>query len=490
MAGFGDGLLSGLETGSAMRKRAAEATRIADENAQRKADTDARAAKTNEKPKFGNYMDGGSLDWSTSQGTNKYGGAFQQPAAGTPTAPVAAPVAAAIPVGAPAAAAASAGVPAAVAAPTAPVAPSSAGGPAGIPSAPGSGAARSVNPTWEAAKAAGGAIADGAGWLYNNLPRRADGGRVDFEAEPQQPYDQPPVQAAPPPAAAIPAAEPAFGQTPNTESPPTQMLQPEGAMPDRAQYREDYSKWRDEMESIIYTQTGDYGKVGQFREAENNQLREQTLGYTSGALFAAARGDTANATRLMNDAMAMQPFDTGMEWGTDGRGMFVMDDKGERRPVSPRELAEFQRKLTATPENYNEFLKEERAIDLHGATKDQMNADTEWKSQSARASAAETDYLLRHGMTPAAAAAMAKSGYGSGVKEGELQLDVIKMMLDPAAWGNPEMAGYLSQLNQTERLGLSARAGRYARDTGKNITQATAELVAAEANARSQAGAQ
>ena len=119
-----------------------------------------------------------------------------------------------------------------------------------------------------------------------------------------------------------------------------------------------------------------------FEMAELRTMMMETQGYTSGAIMALNRGDSAKGALLMNLALAHQDQDMGYEFVDNGDGTLSAVDhegNGSGEPWNAVQVARFQEENLKTVDNYADFSKFQQ--DMTSATLEDENkvADTDLK---------------------------------------------------------------------------------------------------------------
>ena len=170
----------------------------------------------------------------------------------------------------------------------------------------------------------------------------------------------PNAQVAPQPSG-MPSEPPVAGQAPVPEQTPlsasmtSSNLLPEADIVSLAMQRKDeYNSWLDEARNLAMMAGGLEG-VDELERKETNRMRQETFGYTSGAIMAMERGDTGMAAMLMNLANAHQSRELGFSWQDNGDGtLSTLNANGEvsGEPWDAMNLVKYQEENLATNENY------------------------------------------------------------------------------------------------------------------------------------------
>ena len=116
--------------------------------------------------------------------------------------------------------------------------------------------------------------------------------------------------------------------------------------------RERYKKWYDEAYAAAARAGGIEG-LQLFIDKENATSRQQMMGYAREAVTAIKNGMVGESVKLMNTALEVSPFDTGMEFIANDGKMYLMGPDGNMgEPYGQAELMAMIRDRLGTPENY------------------------------------------------------------------------------------------------------------------------------------------
>jgi hypothetical protein len=123
-----------------------------------------------------------------------------------------------------------------------------------------------------------------------------------------------------------------------------------------------------------------------FEMAELRTMMMETQGYTSGAIMALNRGDSAKGALLMNLALAHQDQDMGYEFVDNGDGTLSAVDhegNGNGEPWNAVQVARFQEENLKTVDNYADFSRFQQEMTSSGLEDEKAVADTDLKLSQA-----------------------------------------------------------------------------------------------------------
>jgi len=123
-----------------------------------------------------------------------------------------------------------------------------------------------------------------------------------------------------------------------------------------------------------------------FEMAELRTMMMETQGYTSGAIMALNRGDSAKGALLMNLALAHQDQDMGYEFVDNGDGTLSAVDhegNGNGEPWNAVQVARFQEENLKTVDNYADFSRFQQEMTSGALGDENTVADTDLKLSQA-----------------------------------------------------------------------------------------------------------